>query len=216
MELKNKNLLLFGLALIFLSGLLYLSSPTILQTIDIYKTSSQTKTIPGKYNAPDSLSCKSDSDCGIDLCSGCKAMNKEYITPEDTACTVVCEGTPQCVDSQCKLVQKLETQENCYYQRIVCKKAPCDPILTCSGKNQSLIMAVVNDLATRLKVTSDTVIVNSVNETAWGDSSLGCPEPGKVYTQAVVGGYKISLTQGDKTYLYHTGLQERFVLCDKP
>ncbi|MBI3361134.1 MAG: hypothetical protein HY023_08490, partial [Chloroflexi bacterium] len=51
----------------------------------------------------------------------------------------------------------------------------------------------------------------------WPDTSMGCPEAGKLYSQIIVEGYRIVLESGGKKYAYHTS-QENFVLClqDKP
>ena len=45
------------------------------------------------------------------------------------------------------------------------------------------------------------VVAESVS---WRDGSLGCPQPGMMYTQALVPGYRIRLKLGDKEYLYHS------------
>ncbi|MBI2590990.1 MAG: hypothetical protein HYW33_03930 [Candidatus Blackburnbacteria bacterium] len=213
-QLKMNSLVLIGLVLILLAAGFYLvNSSTILQTLLINKHGFPPKIIPGEPYNPESFSCNSDEDCGKNICK-CTAMNKKHISEEDKLCQRVCEGTAECINNICKL--KMDKSANCYYSRIICVKAPCNPIRVCSGKNHSLIMAVVDNLSKRLSVGRDTVIVNSVTEAIWRDGSLGCPEPGKAYTLAVVGGYKISLSLEDKTYFYHTGPQERFILCENP
>lgn len=107
--------------------------------------------------------------------------------------------------------------DNCYNSdyKIVCIKAPC-VIQVCSGENQDLILAVVNDLAKKLQVNKDTIIFNDITETNWSNGSLGCPKPGEMYTQAVVLGYEINLTHGNKKYSYHTNRSNGFVTCDNP
>jgi len=39
----------------------------------------------------------------------------------------------------------------------------------------------------------------------WADGSLGCPEPGMMYTQALVPGYRIIVQAGSETMEYHAG-----------
>jgi hypothetical protein len=49
----------------------------------------------------------------------------------------------------------------------------------------------------------------------WPDSSLGCPEPDLAYTQVVVPGYKLSFTDGSRTYDIHTDdLGGQVILCE--
>jgi hypothetical protein len=43
---------------------------------------------------------------------------------------------------------------------------------------------------------------------------MGCPEPGGVYTQAIVPGYLIELEAGGRRLTYHTDRQGTIVLCD--
>ena len=50
--------------------------------------------------SPETL-CTQDSDCDINFCAGCKVMNKEFISPSDKACLVVCNQTPICYQGQC-------------------------------------------------------------------------------------------------------------------
>ena len=49
------------------------------------------------------------------------------------------------------------------------------------------------DLARRLGVDPDDLEVISAEEVTWPDGSLGCPEPGMSYTQALVDGSKVVL-----------------------
>ena len=60
----------------------------------------------------------------------------------------------------------------------------------------------IADLATSLG--ADGVIsVTVAHELTWPDGSLGCPQPGMMYTQALVDGYRIELTDGESLYQYH-------------
>ena len=48
----------------------------------------------------------------------------------------------------------------------------------------------------------------------WPDGSAGCPEPGVLYTQAVVPGYRIRIQAGDAVLNYHaTRHSQAPVLC---
>lgn len=65
--------------------------------------------------------------------------------------------------------------------------------------------AAVADLARRLGVDEDAIVVVGVEEVMWRDGSLGCPEPGRVYTQALVEGERIVLSVDGREYAYHAG-----------
>lgn len=43
----------------------------------------------------------------------------------------------------------------------------------------------------------------SVTPAEWRDSSLGCPEPGKVYTPALESGFKVTLREDDREHVVH-------------
>ncbi len=50
----------------------------------------------------------------------------------------------------------------------------------------------------------------------WNDGSLGCPEPGQIYTQALVPGYHFVLGHRGQRYDYHASGKGHFVLCQRP
>jgi len=72
------------------------------------------------------------------------------------------------------------------------------------------------DLAKRLGVDAGQVTVVSSSEVTWSDGSLGCPEPGMYYTQALVEGSRIILEAAGKQYHYHSGGTRPPFLCTNP
>jgi len=72
------------------------------------------------------------------------------------------------------------------------------------------------DLAKRLGVEAAQVTVVSSSEVTWPDGSLGCPEPGMHYTQALVPGSRIILEAAGKQYHYHSGGTRAPFLCENP
>ena len=50
----------------------------------------------------------------------------------------------------------------------------------------------------------------------WPDGSLGCPEPGQMYTQALVNGYRIVIGIADRKYDYRASEHGFFKLCPGP
>lgn len=69
------------------------------------------------------------------------------------------------------------------------------------------------DLAQRLRVAPEDLEVIAAEEVTWPDGSLGCPEPGMSYTQAVVEGSRVVLRLDGRIYVYHAGDDAEPFLC---
>ena len=78
---------------------------------------------------------------------------------------------------------------------------------------QPMLDQILADAAQRTGVTPDKLKILAVEAVTWADGSLGCPEPGMMYTQALVRGYRIAVEAGGTTLNYHAGAQNRFVHC---
>lgn len=65
------------------------------------------------------------------------------------------------------------------------------------------VTAAVSDLAERLDVPPGAVTVVLREDVTWNDGALGCPEPGRSYTQALVEGYRVVLTVDGRRFAYH-------------
>lgn len=76
-------------------------------------------------------------------------------------------------------------------------------------------MAAKRDLASRVGVGVEEVQIVEFQAVEWPDSSLGCPEPGKMYLQVIMPGYRVVLKAAGQTYEYHTDRGNRVVLCEK-
>lgn len=104
-----------------------------------------------------------------------------------------------------------------YFQSIFVKTIPT-PIPTIvistpsNGDIDHLIAKAKMDLAARLKIDSSQINLISTAKKDWPDSSLGCPEEGKFYSQIVTSGYLIVLEAEGSQYNYHTSL-ESIVFC---
>ena len=60
------------------------------------------------------------------------------------------------------------------------------------------------DLAERFDFNPLTIKISAIEKVEWSDSSLGNPEPGMFYTQALVPGSRLVLESNGNTYTYHT------------
>lgn len=74
----------------------------------------------------------------------------------------------------------------------------------------------VADLATRLDVNASEIEVISASRHTWNDGSLGCPEPGQVYTQALTPGYRVIVSDGNEAYAYHGAEGRPLFYCADP
>jgi len=72
-----------------------------------------------------------------------------------------------------------------------------------SSVPQSTLYAALDDAATRTSVDREKITVVSAGPVTWPDGSAGCPEPGMMYTQALVPGYRVVLQAGDEVLNYH-------------
>ncbi len=77
------------------------------------------------------------------------------------------------------------------------------------------VKGAMADLAAYLGVSSDVIDWVSHEEVVWSDGSLGCPQPGMVYTQAIVNG-SLSVFEVDGVrYEYHGATGRPPFLCDE-
>ena len=84
------------------------------------------------------------------------------------------------------------------------------------GTTDRVVSFALADLADRIEVDADSIRVIEAGPVTWSDGSLGCPEPGVSYTQALVDGWRAILEHGDARYSYHAGSDGEPFLCDRP
>lgn len=75
-----------------------------------------------------------------------------------------------------------------------------------------LIQAAQADLAERLNISLEGIVIQSAEAVEWPDASLGCPQPGMMYAQVITPGYRIVLTAQGQDYVYHSD-QKRVIAC---
>jgi hypothetical protein len=73
--------------------------------------------------------------------------------------------------------------------------------------------AILADLERQTGGPSDPDVV-SADAVTWNDGSLGCPEAGQAYTQALVDGYQVVLEVDGERYDYRVGNGSAVKLCD--
>jgi hypothetical protein len=79
---------------------------------------------------------------------------------------------------------------------------------------EAILADVLADASTLTGVPATALVVLRDEAVTWPDGSLGCPEPGVVYTQALVPGYWVVLDAGGEPLDYRIGEGGSFVRCD--
>ncbi len=85
-----------------------------------------------------------------------------------------------------------------------------------AGIPGDLLNSVLDDAAQRLGVSTDALVVTRAEAVTWNDGSLGCPEPGMFYTQALVDGYWIVVEADNQSLDYRATGSGNFRICDRP
>ena len=78
------------------------------------------------------------------------------------------------------------------------------------------VQAAVAAEAERRAVSEDEIQVTGFAEVTWSDGSLGCPQAGMHYTQALVPGYQLILEVDGERASYHAGRDQQFRYCANP
>ncbi len=66
------------------------------------------------------------------------------------------------------------------------------------------VQAAIADLAEREGVDAAQVSVAGFHSVTWNDGSIGCPQPGMMYTQALVPGHLLVLELDGQLFSYHS------------
>lgn len=90
-----------------------------------------------------------------------------------------------------------------------------EPVNTASMP-RAVRRAVVADAARRFEVAESAVVLASAETVTWSDGSLGCPQPGYSYTQALVPGFRVSATTPEGRLIYHADGNGNVVTCGPP
>ena len=78
---------------------------------------------------------------------------------------------------------------------------------------QAILESILKEAAVQAKVDRDQLVVARAQSVVWSDGSLGCPEPGMMYTQTLVNGYWVIIEARGKQYDFRVGSGGSFRLC---
>jgi hypothetical protein len=79
-----------------------------------------------------------------------------------------------------------------------------------------MLESVIQLAADETGVPTDEIEVLVAESVTWSDGSLGCPQPGQMYTQALVPGYRVVLRAAGDELAYHASESGDFRLCSNP
>ncbi|MGI9648169.1 MAG: hypothetical protein ACR2OI_06585 [Acidimicrobiia bacterium] len=88
--------------------------------------------------------------------------------------------------------------------------APSDPL------SRSFIDEAVADLSHRFGIDPSVIEVLDARPVTWRDGSVGCPEVGLAYSQALVPGSLVVLRIGNASYSYHAADGASLFYCPTP
>jgi hypothetical protein len=77
-----------------------------------------------------------------------------------------------------------------------------------------LLDSILKDLSGRTGTTIEKINVIQAQSIVWNDGALGCPQPGMMYTMALVPGYRVILEVGNQKYDYHAAETGYFFVCE--
>lgn len=90
------------------------------------------------------------------------------------------------------------------------------PAVTDGLVPDDVLAGLIQDAADRGGIDASEVTVLSADAVTWSDGSLGCPQEGQGYIQALVPGYRVILQIGGEEIYYHASERLDFRLCDDP
>ncbi|WP_129676280.1 hypothetical protein [Candidatus Chloroploca sp. Khr17] len=79
-----------------------------------------------------------------------------------------------------------------------------------------LLERLLADVIARTGAEREAIVVIRDEAVVWSDGSLGCPEPGMMYTQALVEGYHVVFDVAGVFYDYRVDSRDAFRLCENP
>lgn len=92
---------------------------------------------------------------------------------------------------------------------------PFLPTPSASGM-EVLIERAKEDMAERLSIPINNIILMEARGVIWSDASFGCPQPGMMYAQVLKPGYLIKLKYDNQEFEYHAGKGGSLRYCKNP
>jgi len=78
---------------------------------------------------------------------------------------------------------------------------------------EAILNSILNEASKLAGVPARQLVIVRAEAVVWNDGSLGCPEPGMAYTQALIKGYWVLIKAGEQTYDFRVDRGGSFRLC---
>ena len=78
---------------------------------------------------------------------------------------------------------------------------------------KEILEPILKEAAAKARVSREQLTVVRAEPALWNDGSLGCPQQGLMYTQALVNGYWVMIKTGGQTYDFRVDSRGSFILC---
>ena len=78
---------------------------------------------------------------------------------------------------------------------------------------QAIVDPILKEAAALAKVDREQLVIARAESVVWNDGSLGCPEPGMMYTQALLNGYWVVIDAAGQKYDFRVDSRGNFRLC---
>lgn len=96
------------------------------------------------------------------------------------------------------------------------ERVPVSELTPVTGEvPQDLLDAILQDAEARTGIAAGEMNLVRAEAVVWNDGSLGCPQPGVMYTHALVDGYWVILEYGDQTFDYRASDRGYFFVCEQ-
>jgi len=144
------------------------------------------------------------------LCVGCQQIHLEE-APLDLI------SSPSVIQLPASPIQAIQTpgRIDLTMTKIPERVPPTVEITPVTGEVPTkLLGSILEDLSGRTGAAMEKISVIQAQSVVWNDGSLGCPQPGVMYTQALVPGFQVVLEAGSQRYDYHASETGYFTLCE--
>ncbi|CAD5369228.1 exported hypothetical protein [Rubrivivax sp. A210] len=91
--------------------------------------------------------------------------------------------------------------------------APAPAAPARSDELQTILAAVRADAAATWQLADAGALKAEAEAVTWPDGSLGCPQPGRMYTQALVPGWRIVVRGSGRERVYHATARGHWLPC---
>jgi hypothetical protein len=78
---------------------------------------------------------------------------------------------------------------------------------------EAILGPILNEAAKLANVPPQQLVIVRAEAVVWNDGSLGCPEPGMEYAQALINGYWVLIKAAGQTFDFRVGGGGSFHLC---